>query len=288
MECQQTIAKEVVYAGQALHCGKYVTMNIRALPENSGIWFQRTDILGQPKVKASVDTVVDTRRSVSVGEGNWFVGTIEHLMAAFYGLGIDNALVLVDGPELPIGDGSALRFMELLCSAGTIEQKANRRILNIKKPIWIESIINEHNQSVKASIVGLPSDILEISCLFYSPHPIVGAQQHYFSEKNGNFKGEIAPARTIAFIEEIEMLRSKGLALCDDWNCAAIVGNEGFLNEFRFTNEFARHKILDLMGDLYLAGHVTGHFIAIRPGHTLDVRFVKLLVAEKEGFDSEC
>ncbi len=282
MGLQRTVAETIRFAGQSLHLGLYSQVAITALPVNSGIQFERSDLPDRPRVSATTDNVISIKRSVAVGRDGWSIATVEHLMAAFCGLEIDNALVSVSCPELPAGDGSALFFCKLLLKAGSLQQPAPRKRWRINRPLWVETPATSIQPPItRSSIVILPSEQLAVSCVFDSPHPVVGSQYFSLTVTPENFLKELAPARTIAFMEELELLRHAGLALCDDPNCAVLVGNEGYLNELRFMDEIVRHKILDLLGDLFLAGRILGHIIAICPGHTVDFELAKLIQQDR-------
>lgn len=271
MELQQTIAAELVISGQALHSGAAVQMRIIPQPPQTGIRFCRTDLPGQPVLQGDVGAVVETKKSVTIGRDDWKIATIEHLMAVFYGLGIDNALVEVDGAELPLGDGSGRLFAEQIQTTGIALQDQPRQYRRINSPLWVKGTVNRQNQPSNALLIALPSDRLEISFTFTSDHPATGTQFFHYSLSPESFIKEIAPARTIAFTRELEELRRQGLALSDDLDCAVIVGEAGYQNELRFPDEIVRHKVLDVLGDLYLLGPILGHIIAVRSGHALDL-----------------
>lgn len=275
MILQQTVSKEIEFSGQALHSGAMVKMRILPQPANSGIVFCRSDLPGKPTIEAKVDKVISTKKSVTLGRDNWKVATIEHLMAVFHGLGIDNALVEVNGEELPSGDGSGRLFAELIMNAGITTQDLPRNLIYIKEPLWIEGTVLKGGQPQNAMLLALPSDRLEISFVFTSDHPVTGNQYYHFQLSTENFLKEIAPARTIAFTKEIEYLRSQGLALSNDHNVVVIVGDEGYQNERRFPEEIVRHKILDILGDLYLAGPIVARLVAFRSGHAIDLEMAK-------------
>lgn len=283
MAFQQTIADEIVIEGRALHCGAEVRMRLTPLPADSGVWFGRTDLPGQPRVKADIHALVDTTKNTTIGKDGWKIGTIEHLMAVFHGLGIDNVLVEVDGEEVPAGDNSGLFFVERILKAGLTAQAALRRYTRIKEPVWVEGTVMRQGEPSKAMLIGLPAapeqEQLAISFTFTSDHPVTGNQYLQYVLNPESFVTEIAPARTIAFMKEIEYLRSRGLALGGDFNSAVIVGEDGYVNELRFPDEIVRHKILDILGDLYLLGPLAGQLVAIRSGHALDAELAKKIAA---------
>lgn len=281
MILQQTIAKEIEYTGQTLHSGLMATMRIIPQPVNTGIIFSRADLPGKPKVQAKPANVISTRKSVTVGTDAWGISTIEHLMAVFNVFGIDNVLVEVDKEELPIGDGSGRIYAELILEAGITKQDQPRKMIYIKEPLWVEGSVSNGNQPRNAMLLALPSDQLEVSFVFTSDHPVTGNQYYHFKVSTEGFLKEIAPARTIAFTKEIEYLRSQGLALSNDLNIAVIVGDDGYQNELRFSEEIVRHKILDILGDLYLAGPIVAHLVAFRTGHTIDLEMAKKITQKQ-------
>jgi len=288
MEWQQTIANELVISGQGLHSGAKIEMKILPQSENTGILFGRADLPGQPVVKASVEAVIDTKRSTTIGRDHWQIATIEHLMAVFHGLEVDNALVLVDGAEIPLGDGSCQYFAEEIMKIGLVRQSAPRIRLQLSQPVWVEGSVQCQNKAAPALLTILPSDKLEIFFTFTSDHPVTGTQFFHFLASPENFLTEIAPARTIAFLKEIEYLRSQGLALGGDLETVVVVGEQGYENQLRFSEEIVRHKILDILGDLYLLGPLTGKIIAIRSGHSLDFALAKEILASfKENLKEE-
>lgn len=278
---QQTISKEIDFSGQTLHSGVMATMRIIPQPVDTGIIFCRTDLSGKPKVEAKPDNVISTKKSVTLGKDGWKISTIEHLMAVFHGYGVDNVLVEVNNEEIPVGDGSGRIFAELVLKAGLTKQEKPREIIYVKEPIWVEGTVYNGEQPLNAMILALPSDHLEVSFVFTSDHPVTGKQYYNFQLSPDKFLTEIAPARTIAFTREIEYLRSQGLALTTDINIAVVVGDDGYQNELRFQEEIVRHKILDILGDLYLAGPFVANLIAFRSGHALDLEMAKKLVKIK-------
>ncbi|MGE5581433.1 MAG: UDP-3-O-acyl-N-acetylglucosamine deacetylase [Bacillota bacterium] len=283
MKFQQTIAAELEISGQALHNGTMGKMRILPQPADTGIYFLRSDLPGKPRVKADVHSVIDTQKSVTVGKDDWHISTIEHLLAVFHGLGIDNALVEVDGEELPSGDGSGLYFSQRILDIGLTTQDEPRRYTYIREPVWVEGIVYKQDEPLKSMMIALPGDEFEVSFTFTSDHKATGTQYFQYRLSSDTFVREIAPARTIAFLKEIEYLRSQGLALSDDYDRVVLVGEEGYLNELRFPEEIVRHKILDLIGDLYLLGPLYGRIVAIRSGHTLDLQLTKKIL-QQTGF----
>lgn len=282
MKLQQTVGDQLEISGQALHSGVMVTMRILPQPADTGICFGRLDLPGEPRIKAEPDAVIDTRKSITIGKDGWRIATIEHLMAVFHGLGIDNALVLVDGEELPYGDGSGLYFAKFILRSGIISQDKPRRYQYIQEPVWVEGTVYKQNEPLKAFLVALPSadDTLGVSFTFTSDHPVTGTQYYQYQNSPDAFLREIAPARTIAFTREIEYLQSQGLALGGDLNSVVVVGDDGYKNELRFPDEIVRHKILDVLGDLYLTGPLSAQLIAVRSGHALDLEMARKIIRQ--------
>ncbi len=262
---QQTVAGAIGYRGETLHSGGRTELRILPAPPGSGLIFRRVDLPGGPDVRASIASVVDTRRCVSIGRDGWRIATIEHLLSAAHGLAVDNLLIEVDGEELPIGDGSASFYADLLLRAGLVRQESPGRIWRTETPL----AVSEGDDSY---LILLPPNRpgLSISFTFSADRRSIGAQYHRFRLGEDDYLEEIAPARTIAFLEEIDILRRSGLARCDNSDVAVVVGPDGYLNELRFPDEIVRHKILDLLGDLYLVGRVWGKIIAVRSGHRLN------------------
>jgi UDP-3-O-[3-hydroxymyristoyl] N-acetylglucosamine deacetylase len=283
MNYQKTVAAAVAVSGPALHAGMMVNMRLLPQPADSGISFRRVDLPGKPRVKADIDSVIDTKRCVSIGKDGWRVATIEHLMATFHGLGLDNVLVEVDGEELPTGDGAGRYFAEQILQAGVVNQTVLRNYTRINQPVWVEGVVCKDQEPCKANLIALPSEEFEVSFTFTSDHRITGTQYYHFVLSEESFMREIAAARTIAFRKEIDYLRSQGLAQSNDINCVVVVGDAGYENELHFPEEIVRHKILDVLGDLYLLGPLKAHIIGIRSGHTLDFELAKLIAKAARG-----
>ncbi|AGB42301.1 UDP-3-0-acyl N-acetylglucosamine deacetylase [Halobacteroides halobius DSM 5150] len=259
---QQTIQSQFSYTGIGLHTGENVTITCKPLPVNQGIKFKRIDLASQPEVTATVENVVSTQRCTTIGQGGWEINTIEHLMSAISALEIDNLLVEIDANEPPVTDGSAKVFYQLLEKAGVKEQKATKKTHQITEPIEV--------RDGDQYLVLLPADELKISYTFVGNHPGLTDQFAEFNLTTGNYQEEIAPARTFGFAEEIEKLKKAGLALGGSLENAILIEADGPVNELRFENEFVRHKILDIIGDLKLAPDFKGHIIAVRSGHRLN------------------
>ena len=294
---QHTLAATVSISGTGLHTGINVDMTLKPANPGFGFQFQRVDLPGMPIIKADCDLVTDTSRGTTLESGDAKVSTVEHILAALVGLGIDNCLIEVNGPEIPIIDGSSEPFVGIIETTGIIEQDAAKAWYSIDTNI---TYIDENN---RVEITALPSLEYKITTLIDFNSPVLGTQ-HATLKSMKDFKTEIAPCRTFCFLHELEALLENNLIKGGDINNAIVVvdkpittqemgrlakafgkekmevKSEGYLNnlELRFPNEPARHKLLDIIGDLALTGYaVKGHIIANRPGHSSNVAFAKKL-----------
>jgi UDP-3-O-[3-hydroxymyristoyl] N-acetylglucosamine deacetylase / 3-hydroxyacyl-[acyl-carrier-protein] dehydratase len=292
---QHTVKEEVTISGAGIHTGQSVTMRIKPAQPNTGINFKRVDLPGQPVVKADVDNVIETNRSTTIEANGARIGTIEHLMAALMGMEIDNALIEIDGEEVPILDGSSQLFIEYLSNSGVQQQDAEKIYYKIQHNI---TYVDEDK---KVEMVALPYDDYRINALIDFNSPVLGTQ-HADLRKICDFQKEIAPSRTFCFFHELEQLLANDLIKGGDINNAIVVVDKpvddeqvqriskifhkkdirvneaGILNNLtlRFPNEPARHKLLDVVGDLALVGFpFKAHIIANRPGHSSNIKFAK-------------
>ncbi|MBR7104897.1 MAG: UDP-3-O-[Lentisphaeria bacterium] len=268
MEKQQTLAKKVRLSGIALHTGIRATLNLLPADENTGIIFRRIDVEGKPEVRAVASNVVDVQRGTTIASGKAVVYTVEHIMSALHSQGIDNCIVEMDGQEPPICDGSSLPFLELVKSAGTVVQSADARIYTPPVPL---SVVNGHTQ-----IMMFPDEEkLSISCITSFKGCPVDPQFYEYVLDKDTYGAEVAPGRTFVDYKDLKMLLAMGLVKGGSLDAAAIIHNGAIIckDALRFPNEIVRHKILDLIGDLYLAGvRVRGRIIAVRPGHPTNVK----------------
>jgi len=272
MSLQKTIKRTVSYKGVALHLGKEVTLTLLPASVGEGIVFVREDIAHSPRISARVSKVFSNMRGTSLGEGEVRVRTVEHILAALAGLEIDNVLVKVDGEEIPAADGSALPFVDLIQKAGVVEQGLPRQFFKIDEPLWIE-------EEDKRLIV-LPYPGLKITYTVDFPDSSIKSQFAEFTINEKVFIQEIAPSRTFGFMEEVEKLRKEGLIKGGSLENAVVIDKNGILNKegLRFSNEPVRHKVLDLIGDLYLLGNpIQAHIIAAKSGHLFNVKLIKKL-----------
>ncbi len=292
---QHTLKEEVTISGAGIHTGKSVTMRIKPAPGHHGIQFQRVDLPNQPTIRADVDNVVDTNRSTTIEANGGRVGTIEHLMAALTGMEIDNALIEINAEEVPILDGSAGEFIELLDKAGVSKQKEEKVYYKLHHNISLE------DPAKKVEMVALPYNGYRINTLIDFNSQVLGTQ-HADLKSLADFKTEIASCRTFCFFHELEALVNNNLIKGGDINNAIVVVDKqvdeeqvkriskvfhktdvkvseaGILNNLtlRFPNEPARHKLLDVVGDLSLVGYpFKAHIIANRPGHSTNIKFAK-------------
>jgi len=270
---QRTLKNQAAFEGTGLHTGRKVMVCVRPASENAGILFCRVDLDPDLKVKASIENVCsDEMRQTAISVGTGRVRTIEHLMAAFHGLGIDNALVEIDGEEVPGMDGSALEFTEALIAAGLEEQSAERQFLTVKVPVYVD----QGDQS----IVILPADSFSISFMLNYRDADLLDQYLSLPIMPEIFERELAPARTFCLKKEAELLLSQGFGKgANPSNTLIFEKNKPIQNTLRFENEACRHKVMDILGDLFLCGKfIRGHVIASRSGHALNVELVRKLM----------
>ncbi|MCX7926751.1 MAG: bifunctional UDP-3-O-[3-hydroxymyristoyl] N-acetylglucosamine deacetylase/3-hydroxyacyl-ACP dehydratase [Candidatus Omnitrophica bacterium] len=272
MQKQRTIAKPANLSGVGLHSGEKVNLSFKPAPINSGIIFERTDLAGCPTIKVSVDNLKPKEGSLRYScleKDDIKIYTIEHLLAALNGLGIDNLIIQIDAEEVPGLDGSSRQFVEVLEEATIIEQDAPRFWYTLAEALFV--------QDNGASLVALPSDELKISYTLDYNHPYIAKDFMQIVVTEKTFKEQLASARTFCLAEEVEVLRSKGLGKGANYINTLVVGEQGIIkNKLRFENEFVRHKIMDLLGDLYLLGSpLKAHIIALRSGHSLNLKLVQ-------------
>jgi UDP-3-O-acyl N-acetylglucosamine deacetylase len=272
-EKQKTISRPAVITGVGLHTGKKCRAVFHPSPENSGVKFVRVDVANRPEFPAHVDGVVDVIRGTTLGAGDVKVYTIEHILSALMGLGIDNLTIEMDENEPPVLDGSSRGFIEALTSAGIVEQQADKNYLKISAPV----VYSSNQTTIRID----PSETFEIHCEVDYNHPMIRSQKFTLSSLD-QYARDIAPARTFCFDYEIEALKKKGLAKGGSLDNAIVVGPTGIYNSdssLRFEDEFVRHKILDLMGDLMLLGRpLKGKITALRCGHGHNVKFLKQVI----------
>lgn len=294
---QRTIKKAVTVKGVGLHTGQEVTMSFHPAPVNHGFRFKRVDLENQPVINADVSRVVSTQRGTTLQNGDAQVNTVEHVLSALTGLHLDNILMELDGPEIPIMDGSAIEFVEVLREAGFEEQDQERDYFVVEEPIVYR------DEKTGTELMALPSDHYEIITMIDFNSPVLGQQYASISDFD-RYEEDIAPCRTFVFLHEVEYLFKQNLIKGGDLSNAIVIANEkvsqdrldelakmlekpsvtidqeGVLNtiNLKFKNEPARHKLLDVIGDCALLGKpIKGKIVATKPGHTANVAFTKVL-----------
>src|SRR3982750_4046022 len=278
MNAQLTLRRPVSCSGIGLHSGNKVTLSLKPAPADFGIRFQRAD-LGGLEVPATVTHLGGIQLATGLTREAVSVETVEHLLAALTALGIDNVIVELNSPEVPIMDGSAAPFVYLILNeAGVKKLTARKKYLKVLRPISL-------SQGDKP-IALYPSDHFKVTYSISFDHPLIRHQSRTMKITDETFVEEIAPARTFGFLKEVEMLRQKGLALGGSLDNAIVLGETGVLNNaLRFEVGFVRHKILDVIGDLTLVGHpVIGHLVAHRGGHALHTAFAPKILEETESW----
>lgn len=278
---QRTLKESITYIGRGLHTGRKVTMRLRSGVENSGIYFVRNDYpIRKIIIPARWYNTIDTRHCTVLGSQHGVcVGTVEHIMAALRGCGIDNAVVELDGPEVPIIDGSAEPFVGLIERVGSVAQTKPRHVIHIQRPIVV-------CRGEKFAVL-MPALVPRITVEIDFPYRAVGRQKFSFPLVGEAFKSTVAPARTFGFADELEYLRQQGLALGGSLQNAVLVDRDRVVNPegLRFDDEFARHKVLDCLGDLALAGApIHGHFFGYKSGHSLNHALLRQLFVERDAW----
>lgn len=268
---QHTIGKELSYSGIGLHSGKEVLMTLKPAAPDTGIVFVRTDLSGCPQIRALADNVSSTIKATTLSENGAEVFTVEHLMGALAMMEIDNIIIEMSSPEPPVTDGSAKVFCELIEEAGIVEQAAERKVYTVDRAFSVYD--NDRYITI------LPYDGYRISFTSINKHPLLGTQYFDVLLNKETFKKEIMAARTVAFTEELEMLRKLGLGLGGSLENVVVFDKDKILSEPRFEDELIRHKILDVIGDLYLLGPIKAHVIAVKTGHAFNSQIAKQIEA---------
>jgi UDP-3-O-[3-hydroxymyristoyl] N-acetylglucosamine deacetylase len=279
MRLQNTIKNEIIIAGLGLHTGRVINMKLMPAPRDNGVVFIRTD-KGNVRIKANVCFVSDTTFATTLSSEGAKVGTVEHLLAALAGLHIDNVFVEIDGPEVPIMDGSSLPFISRILEAGIAKQAKTVNFIRILEPVAVTE--------GPCQIAVTPYEGTRITYRVFYTHPAFGEQKMGIDITPMDFINELAPARTFGFLRDVEMLKSKGLARGGSLENAIVLGEKEVINggELRFKDEFVRHKILDAVGDLSLIGlPIYGHIIANKSGHTLHVKLLRKLLLNRSAWE---
>jgi UDP-3-O-[3-hydroxymyristoyl] N-acetylglucosamine deacetylase len=265
---QRTLEQKVRCEGIGLHTGEKVEMTLSPAPANHGVTFRRTDLPAAPTIEARPEHVVNTQNATTIAKGGASVRTIEHLMSALAGMGVDNIRVDLAGPEVPAMDGSAAPFVDLLRQAGLRRQFAPKTFLKVRQPITVE--VGRRTLRI------VPSQRLKVIYTMCFDHPVLGEQTVAMELGRDRYAKEVAPSRTYGFLKDLDALARLGLAKGGSFGNSLVIGEEGVLNgPLRFPDELVRHKILDLLGDLYLLGKpLVGTIIAHGAGHQLHVELV--------------
>jgi UDP-3-O-[3-hydroxymyristoyl] N-acetylglucosamine deacetylase/3-hydroxyacyl-[acyl-carrier-protein] dehydratase len=275
-EFQHTVGKTASFSGTSLHTGEKVSLKLHPAPVNHGIKFKRKDLQDEPTIDAKIDNLKTVERATTIGEGSVRVHTIEHVLAALSAMGVDNTIVEMDANEPPIGDGSARPYVDVIKRAGVSMQDAPRNFFDVREPMHIES-------KTGALLVLLPDDKFRISCTQAGPNNQF-AQFLSIEVTPAVFEREIAPARTFVYYEDVQPLMEKNLIKGGSLENAIVVRGEAVLSKepLRFADEFVRHKILDIIGDLALIGRrIRGHVVAVKPGHAANADLARSIAREQ-------
>jgi UDP-3-O-[3-hydroxymyristoyl] N-acetylglucosamine deacetylase len=278
---QTTVERPMECSGVGLHSGKEAVLRVLPAPANHGIRFRRVDLPGRPVLSALFKNVVDTSLATVIGEDGVIVSTVEHLMAAFAGLGVDNALVELSAHEVPVMDGSAGPFARMLMETGIRSLDAPRWYFRVKEDITLDDGV----RSVRLT----PAEDYSLTCAIDFPHPIIRRQTYTFDGDREVFTREIAPARTFGFMSDLEMMRLYGFAKGGSLENAVVLSADGVVNEggLRFADEFVRHKLLDCLGDFSLLGlPVWGNIHTVKSGHAFNQAFLEAFFASKDKWET--
>jgi UDP-3-O-[3-hydroxymyristoyl] N-acetylglucosamine deacetylase len=277
MDAQRTLRRQISCVGIGLHSGNKVQLSLKPATADSGIRFRRTD-LGGHDVPATVQHLAGINLATGLARNDVAVDTVEHLLSALVSMNIDNVLIELNSPEVPIMDGSAAPFVYLIQEAGVKTLAAARKYLKIVRPIAISR--------GDKRIALYPSDHFKVTYSISYDHPLLRHQSRTLRITEESFIEDVAPARTFTFLKDVEQLRQNGLALCGSLENAIVLGETGVLNKaLRFEDEFVRHKILDAVGDLALVGYpVIGHLVAHRAGHALHTEFAAKIIEESNAW----
>ena len=274
MQRQRTLKSNVSCVGVGLHSGKEVRLELKSADVDSGIIFMRTDLPNRPKIHATAANVTATLRATTLEEGGAKVFTIEHLMSALNACGVDNCLVAINAEEPPVLSGNSIDFFKMIKSAGVVEQDKERKVIRVEK------IYRVDGGEGKRFVMALPYDGFRVSFVSVNPHPLIGIQYGDYEITEDIYEREIAPARTIAYEKEIDTLRAMGLGLGGTFENVIVYNDEGWLNKLNYPDELVRHKILDVIGDMRLAGILKCHIVASASGHALNTQLAKKIYAD--------
>ena len=274
MHRQRTLANKVSCVGVGLHSGKEVRLELKSADVDSGIIFLRTDLPNRPKIHATAANVTATLRATTLEEDGAKVFTIEHLMSALNACGVDNCLIEMNAEEPPVLSGNSIDFFKMIRAAGIVEQDKERKVIRVEK------IYRVDGEEGKRFVMALPYDGFRVSFVSVNPHPLIGIQYADFEITEDIYEREIAPARTIAYEREIDALRAMGLGLGGTLENVIVYNDDGWLNALNYPDELVRHKILDVIGDLRLAGIFNCHIVAAASGHALNTQLAKKIYAD--------
>jgi UDP-3-O-[3-hydroxymyristoyl] N-acetylglucosamine deacetylase len=279
MQKQRTLKEEASCVGIGLHSGRRVNLALKPAGADTGILFRRVD-LDDVEIPAKAEYLSHINHATCLARDGVRIETIEHLLASIQALGIDNVVVELDGPEVPIMDGSAAPFIYLIHEAGIKTLAASRSYIRLSRPVSVA----DGGRFVTA----YPCDQLRLSYTINFDHPLLKHQEHSIEIDESSFVEEIAPARTFGFLRDVELMRQAGLALGGSLDNAIVLGETGVLNNpLRFPDEFVRHKILDLLGDLVLLGRpLLAHVVAVRAGHALHTELVKAVLSSSDVWET--
>ncbi|KAF0157075.1 MAG: UDP-3-O-3-hydroxymyristoyl N-acetylglucosamine deacetylase [Syntrophaceae bacterium] len=280
MHLQRTLKKEIFCSSIGLHTGRKVNMMVKPAPVDTGIIFIRKDLQDARPIPADFNMVCDTTLATSLGTDGVTVSTVEHILSAFSGMGLDNALIELDSFEVPIMDGSARPFVNMLKEVGTRPQGKSKKMLVIKKPVSVKD--------GEGSAMLLPSDEFKITYEIDFTHQAIGRQSYSVIFSDKNYEDNICSARTFGFLKEVEFLQAKGLGLGGSLDNVIILDDEKIINKdgLRMPDEFVKHKILDAIGDLFLLGMpIIGHFVAHKSGHRLNNLLLRELMRHENSWE---
>lgn len=269
MQRQRTLRNKISCVGVGLHSGRDVRLELKPGDIDSGIIFSRTDLPERPKIHATAANVTATLRATTLEENGAKVFTIEHLMSALNVCGVDNCEIEISAEEPPVLNGNAIDFFRMIRATGLVEQAAERKIIRVDR------IYRVDGDEGKRFVMALPYDGFRVSFVSVNPHPLIGIQYGDFEITADVYEREIAPARTIAYEREVDALRSMGLGLGGTIENVIVYNDEGWLNALNYPDELVRHKILDVIGDMRLAGVLKCHIVAAASGHALNTQLAK-------------
>lgn len=279
VEYQKTIAGEASISGVGLHTGQETTITFKPAEVNTGIRFRRMDLPNHPEIEVKAENAVleDSLYLTALGKGERQILTVEHVLSAVSGLGIDNVILELSSSEPPIGDGSAKPFVDAILKAGLVTQDQPRKYIEVQEPIWL------FENGLELAII--PSQRFEVTYKIDYDHPAIGIRSASFLINSDSYTKNIAAARTFCFLKDVDILRQEGKIKGGSLENAIVIGEHDFLNEeLRFPDEIIRHKILDVIGDLALLGSpIKGHVIAVRSGHAFNIRFVRKIIETLNG-----